>query len=172
MGNKKEKMLTLDRLRTFNDELLRQAVEKFAEKVVVETLRQILRTDNAEGLLLSITDAESNIVSFVDKQGRFHFCLGASTDGDLDVKGDARVDGRVLLKNCTVKHGTTSGMFYILDGADHILFEIDARGKTNFNGIPTDIQKALNTITARLEALESANGLNVSDSGNGPDDIM
>lgn len=137
------------------NDLWRGAIQKFAEKVVVDTIRRILRTDDVEGMLHAICDAESNIVSYVDTSGRFHFCVGASTEGDLEVGGDASVDGRVLMQNCkVVGSGYESGMFYILDADDHILFEIDSKGAVDFKGIPTDIQAALDALDERLKAVE------------------
>lgn len=137
------------------NDLWKGAIEKFAQKVVVETLQRIIRTDDVEGMIHAITDAESNIVSYVDSSGRFHFCVGAATEGDLEVEGDASVDGNVVLRNCTVVgKGYESGIFYILDGDGHILFEIDSKGAVDFRGIPTDIQSALDALDERVTALE------------------
>ena len=104
------------------NDLWKGAIAKFAEKVVVETLQRIIRTDDVEGVLHAILDAESNILSYVDTSGCFHFCVGASTEGDLEVGGDASVEGRVLMENCkVVGSGYESGMFYILDADNHQL---------------------------------------------------
>lgn len=154
MKKKTDKLVELEQLGTFKGELLREAIERFAEKVVVETLQRIIRTDDVEGMLHAITDAESNIVSYVDTAGRFHFCVGASTDGDFEVKGDAMVAGKVVTRNCQLVQGTESGIFYILDGEGHILFEINSKGMVDFNGIPTDVQRALDALDARVKALE------------------
>ena len=140
--------------RNLND-IWKGAIEKFAQKVVVDMLQRIIRTDDVEGMIHAITDAESNIVSYVDTAGRFHFCVGASTEGDFDVQGDATVDGKVVMKNCTVvSKGYESGIFYILDGGGHILFEIDSKGMVDFKGIPTDIRAALDALEERVAALE------------------
>ncbi len=137
------------------NDLWKGAIAKFAEKVVVETLQRIIRTDDVEGVLHAILDAESNILSYVDTSGCFHFCVGAATEGDLEVGGDASVEGRVLMKNCkVVGSGYESGMFYILDADNHILFEINSQGAVDFKGIPTDIQAALDALDKRLKAVE------------------
>ena len=137
------------------NDLWKGAIAKFAEKVVVETLQRIIRTDDVEGVLHAILDAESNILSYVDTSGCFHFCVGAATDGDLEVGGDASVEGRVLMENCkVVGSGYESGMFYILDADNHILFEINSQGAVDFKGIPTDIQAALDALDERLKAVE------------------
>lgn len=154
MNKAKDKMVTLNQLDLFKKEQLKDAVERFAEKIVVETLRRIIRTDDVEGMIHAICDAESNVVSYIDTSGRVHFCVGATAEGTFTAEGDLTVGGRMLMEHCKVAQSTESGIFYILDNDNHILFEINSKGKVNFNGIPDDIQSALDALESRIDALE------------------
>lgn len=136
------------------NDLWKGAIEKFAQKAVVEAIQRILRTDDVEGMLHAILDAESNVLSYIDTSGRSHFCAGATSEGDFEAKADMTVGGEVLMENCKVVQGVEGAMFYILDAEGHILFEIDKNGSVDFKGIPTDIQTALDALEERVAALE------------------
>lgn len=136
------------------NDLWKGAIEKFAQKAVVEALQRILRTDDVEGMLHAVLDAESNVLSYIDTSGRSHFCAGATSEGDFEAKDGMRVGGEVLMENCKVVQGIEGAMFYILDEEGHILFEIDKNGSVDFKGIPTDIQAAIDALELRVAALE------------------
>ena len=154
MRNGNQKPVALDQIALLKDELLKDAIERFAQKAVVEVMQRILHVDNAEDILCALTDSESNIVSYVDKDGRTHHCAGATTHGDQEVTGDLQVEGKVLVGDCQVVENVEGGMYYILDSDGRVLFEINSRGETNFKGIPGDVQSALDALEERIEALE------------------
>ncbi len=147
-------MVTLERLKTFKGELLKKAIEEFAQKAVVDMMQRILHIEDTDDLLCALTDSESNIVSYVDKSGRTHHCAGATTHGDQEVTGDLHAEGKVVVQDCQVMQSVEGGMYYILDSEGHVLFEIDNQGNTNFKGIPGDVQSALDALESRIEALE------------------
>ena len=154
MRNSNQKPVALDQIALLKDEMLKDAIERFALKAVVEVMQRILHVDNAEDILCALTDSESNIVSYVDKDGRTHHCAGAATHGDQEVTGDLHVEGKVLVDGCQIVENVEGGMFYILDSNDRVLFEINSRGETNFKGIPSDVQSALDALEERIAALE------------------
>lgn len=154
MRNSKQKPVALDQIALLKDEMLKDAIERFAQKAVVEVMQRILHVDNAEDILCALTDSESNIVSYVDKSGCTHHCGGAATHGDQEVTGDLHVEGKVLVDGCQIVENVEGGMFYILDSNDRVLFEINSRGETNFKGIPSDVQSALDALEERIAALE------------------
>lgn len=47
-----------------------------------------------------------------------------------------------------------SGLFYLLDSNDRILLGIDAKGNTDFKGIPSDIKARFEGLEKRIAALE------------------
>lgn len=155
MKKNKDKLVELEQLGTFRKELLKDAVERFAQKAVVEALSRILRTDEGKELLCALVDSESNIVSYVDLSGRTHFCLGAVTEGDHEVTGDLKAKGRVLVDGCQLVESVEGGFYFILDADGNILFEIKSDGSTDFKGVPRDVQSALDALDERIKTLES-----------------
>lgn len=136
------------------------ARQQFAASTLVLGLLNMFRTDDLGGDVLAITDKENRVLMAINDDGRAEFPVGTKTKdsevaGDQFVGGNQAVKGHLLLNNVRLVEGEESGLFYIVDENDYILFEINGDGKADFAGIPRDVQTALDRLSERISALEN-----------------
>lgn len=136
------------------------AKQQFAASALVQSLLNMFRVDDLDSDVFAVTDKESRVLMAIKDDGRAEFPVGTKTKdsevgGDQSVGGDQTVRGHLLLNNVRLMEGEESGLFYIVDENNYILFEIDGNGKADFAGIPRDVQTALDTLSERISALEN-----------------
>lgn len=125
----------------------------FAKKEEVKDLNALFQVVEINGNLMAVCDKESNILCFIDANGKVNHPLGTKTS-KISVDGDALVGGITYIGDCKLVQGDDSSLFYILDSEDHMLLWINADGTTDHYGIPTDVKKEIDSLKERVTALE------------------
>ena len=119
----------------------------------IAALESLLQPEDIGDDLFTVIDADSHILFAIDIHGRARFPVGISGRG-ADIEGDHFVGGTLNITDCKVMQGDESGLFYLLDCNDRILFGIDANGNADFKGIPTDIKERFAGLESRIATLE------------------
>lgn len=120
----------------------------------IKALEKILHTEDAGEDLFVVTDAEYRILAAIDRSGRSRFPAGL-TSRDAVTENDHEIRGELKLRGARVMESDDYGIFYILDSEERILFMIDQEGSADFKGVPRDVRDELDSVKARLDALEN-----------------